>query len=335
MAPAPPAPAGSPAPPTEPAGPAPSPPPPLAVAEAPARQQLVVERTLPLGKWPEGVVVVDGAAWVAESGARRVARVALDGNAKAVHVSVGRLPVEMGHAANGKVYALAHTDKTLWEIDPASNRGRVLATVADCPESMALDGGVAWVLLWSKCSSAGSSVARVDLATGKQASSPATGDDAWGIAPGAGRAWVARGNGTLSSVDVATLQDVRTDDTRSTPRASSVVGAGRDTIYASHGAVVVRTDAATGKATHSATLADRVAVVAPDVQVVWVVGAAGTIWALDPASLRVQRELKPESPYEPHGFARWGERFVVTVHGPGDEGRLLVLAAPPSGDGAR
>jgi DNA-binding beta-propeller fold protein YncE len=82
-------------------------------------------------------------------------------------IAVGRLPVQMAASPEGQVYALTHTDQSIWVIDPVTDRARVLARLPESPQDMVYADGALWVLLWSEGSSKDSSIARVDPANGK------------------------------------------------------------------------------------------------------------------------------------------------------------------------
>lgn len=78
----------------------------------------VTTRKIAVGKWPEGVTVVDGAAWVAESGDRKVARVDLATGKVDMRVAMGRLPTSMVTGPDGAIYALVVTDSSIKVIRP-------------------------------------------------------------------------------------------------------------------------------------------------------------------------------------------------------------------------
>lgn len=318
----PPSPPSPPSAPTEPAAPT------EPTAPTPTTGVLRVARSVDLGKWPEGVAVAGGVAWVADSGNRRVARVELTTTKPPTYIPVGRLPVEIAIANDGKVYALAHTDNAIWEIDPKSARGRVFATVKDCPQSMTLDATAIWVLLWQKCSSADSSVVRVDLTTRRSTTSPKTGRDAWAIAEEGGRAWVARSDAVVvvSGSDLHDVQEIAKGPR--TPARRLVRGLGG--VYMTAEDRVMRLDEAKREVTAEVKLGERVSGIATGAHDVVAIGASGKVWRLDPTTLERRAELTPSAPTgEPRSLAVYDDQLLVTTStsdGGQDHGRLLVLA---------
>ena len=300
---------------------------PLPPAAPPARGRLKIERTLPLATWPERVVVIGDDAWVTESGKRRVARLSLKGDAPPTYVPVGRLPVDLALAPNGKLYAVAQTDKQVWEIDPSTAKAKVFSTLPDCPEAMAIGGNALWVLLWTKCSSAGSSVVRVGLSDRKQSMSPPTGKDAWSLAHGADRAWIAVADGTVAvlgdpSAPVATVASPKVEHT------SRVIASGPNGIYLSEANDVVRIDPATSARARDARLDHRVLTIFADERRVVVGTRARTLWLLDPETLETQQTLRmPVADADPRDVAPYGDGFVWIDPGPDREhARLFVLS---------
>ncbi|WP_438035251.1 YncE family protein [Sorangium sp. So ce204] len=304
--------------------------PPRAAAHVAA--QLTVDKAIVLGKWPEGIAVVGDTAWVAESGNRRVARVDLKRGEVTAHVAVGRLPVQVVASPAGVVYTLSHTDQTIWAIDGQTARARALARLPDSPEDMVFADDALWVLLWSKGSSTDSSVVRIDPATGAQRRSPALGRDAFALAVGHGRIWVAHGNGDVSVVDKTSLE----------PRDDLHIGDLHRRIAAGPGAVftdvrsgVVRLDPVSGRATHEVALGEPVAVLQQAGDELIAVGQSGRTWLLDPDNLALRAILAaPEGVRSPHAAMRYGEALLLTefddAGGAGKaDGRLLILRSSP------
>jgi DNA-binding beta-propeller fold protein YncE len=330
VAPPPPAPAvPAPVPVASTPAPAPAPAPLPERPPQPASVALAVERAIPVGKWPEGVVVVGDAAWIAESGGRRVVKVDLARGEITARVSVGRLPVEMASSLAGEVYSLIHTDKEIWTIDPASARGRVLVRLPDDPEDMVYADGALWVLLWAKGSSQGSSVVRVDPATGRLTRSPELGPNAFALAVGHGRVWVAHGGGAISVVDQATLAPTGDLAVRDQHR---LIAVGQGAVYADTRDGVVRIDPATGKVTHEVTLGAQLSVLSAEGDHLLAVDRAGRGWRLDPADLHVTAALSaPAGMGEPHAVAFHNGRLLFTDYSyrSGEperaDGRLLVV----------
>lgn len=297
----------------------------------PVRGSLRLEKTLVVGKWPEDVKVLGGAAWVTESGDRSVARVPFDSDARPTRVKVGRLPVQLHVAPDGKLYTVAQTDGTLWEIDPTTARGRTVARVSGCVQSFTLGEGAAWMLLWSGCSSQGSSVVRVDLATRKQVTSPETGPWAWSIAQAQGRAWVAIGDGTLAFVGGEVLNSIGKVGKPVPGIPARSIVAGPQGIYSSALDVVSRTDPKTATTTHQTTLSEPIAALFADAEGVVAVGRKGTVSLLSPLTLELTAELtSPVNDALPHAIARSGGKLLIVDHGTSGPGRLHVLSVAPA-----
>lgn len=299
----------------------PEPPPPV------ARVALRIDRTIPTGEWPEGVAVVGDVAWVAESGSRRIERVALDRDAPSATVAVGRLPTDIAAGANGKLYTLAHTDRALWEIDPKTMKGRVIDTLPDCPEAMALGDGAVWALLWKDCGSGSSSVVRVDLTSRKQTRSPEIGRNAWSIAYAAQKAWVATSD-TLASIDGATLRGIRTFEPSPQPTVARKIVSGPHGVYVNAEGGVLRVDPARGEVIERGRVPEEIGALYADAELVLAASQRGAMWMLDPMTLEITKELAAPSPgFNAHAIARYKDRFVVTDHGSDRaHGRLLVLS---------
>ena len=293
--------------------------------------ELTVEREMVTGKWPEGVVVAGDDAWVAESGDRQIARVDLAGGKVKKRIAVGRLPVQMAASPEGHVYALTHTDQSIWVIDPATDGARELARLPESPQDMAYADGALWVLLWSGGSSKDSSIARVDPANGTVTRSAPLGPDAWSIAVGSGRVWVAHGRGKVSLVDQQTLDlqpplqggTCTNPGCRGTRHIAAVAGA----VFTDVATGVVRIDPSSGGVTHRRELPELVFALEQSTDEVIVVGQSGRVWLLAPADLAVRAELRaPPGMREPHAVARRGESLLITAAKADElQGKLWVV----------
>ncbi|GMV42432.1 MAG: hypothetical protein AMXMBFR64_41480 [Myxococcales bacterium] len=271
------------------------------------------EPPITVGKWPEGVVVTAGSIWVAESGKRRVLRLSPDGAVEAT-VQVGRLPVSMGVGPDGAPIVLVVTDRRVKRIDPKSNKATTVATLPEHGEAMAVDGDHAFVLLWKGGSSAGSSVLRVDLRTGKTARSADTGRNAFGIAAGGGHAWIAA-EGRVAVVRADTMERLADVPMRDRP-FEAAFGAGA--AFVSDGGSVVRLDPPTRTETARASIGGRVAALAAFDDEVVAAREDGELWRLDPSTLAVRTRLAPASPFTPVTLARSGKVLLASHHGSAD-----------------
>ena len=295
----------------------------VAVA-APAPAPTDAPSAIDVGKWPEGVVVSGDVAWVAESGQRQVAKLDLVKGKVISRVKVGRLPVQLGLADDGTLYVMVVTDQRLYAID-AKGKKRLVKVLPDYPEDMVVADGVAWVLLWSHNSSAGSSVARIDLETRKLTRSAELGAGAWALAVGGGKVWVARDASGLVALDPTTL--AASPPVAGGPRRMHVA-AGDAAVYTDDGDGVVAVDPATGAVTGRAALTEPVSVLAFLAGEVVVAGNGGTVWRLDPATLAVRGTQKIAGSGAPHGLARGGDRLVVTSFDDSAAAGTLNVLAP-------
>lgn len=290
-----------------------------ATAAAPlpaARPQ--AEQVFPVGQWPEGVVVSAGSVWVAQSGERTVARLDPATGAVQATIKIGRLPVSMGVAPDGAPIVQVNTNKRVSRIDPKSNKAKILKVLPDGPEQMVVAGGFAYVLLWKNDSSAGSSVLRLNLASGASTRSVDTGENAFGLAVGGGQVWVALAGGRLAVLDASTLALKAPVAVAGRPYH---VVAGGGAVFVSDGNAVVRVSTVEPAVTGRLDLPLPVSAMAAWDDLVVVATRDGTVWLLEPASLVVRARLKPKAPYDAQAIARDGKTLWLTHHGDAANGR--------------
>jgi hypothetical protein len=187
------------------------------------------------------------------------------------------------------------------------------------------------VLLWSEGSSKDSSIARVDAANGKVMRSAPLGPDAWSIAVGSGRVWVAHGRGKVSLVDQQTLEPqpplqggtCTSPGCRGTRHIVAVTGA----VVTDIGTGVVRIDPSSGGVTHRRELPELVFALEQSSDEVIVVGQSGRVWLLAPADLAVRAERQaPPGMREPHAVTRRGESLLITAAKADElQGKLWVV----------
>lgn len=290
-----------------------------------AEEALQHAQTIAVGLWPEGVVTDGTTAWVAESGQRRLARVDLRSGKVTARVPVGRLPVHVVRGPDGMLYSLVHTEKKIMAIHPRTDKVTVVANLPDCPQQMVYADGALWVLLWQDCSSINATVLRLDLASRRQWRSGPVGRDAWSLAVGYGRVWVAHGQGTVSVLEAQSLV--------SQPRLQAGswhrhIVAGSAALFTDDaGGGVLRLDPHTGQVAQSTVLGEVLTGLTWAADTVIALGQQGTIWLLDPATLtvRAQRQAAPE--LQTLRFAvLHGTTLLVTAHaGRGTHGSLVVL----------
>jgi DNA-binding beta-propeller fold protein YncE len=176
-----------------------------ALAQQPPAPRTLVPSIIKVGKWAEGMAFDGTALWVAESGQRSIVRLAQSG-AIVRYENVGRLPVSLASPADGRVYALIQTDQIVWQPVAGSTKGRAVKWIADCPQGLAADAQMLWVLTWPGCSSTNSRVVRLNPTTGAEAQTASLGEWGQAITTSHGKVWVAhvRG-GRLDAIDPLSL----------------------------------------------------------------------------------------------------------------------------------
>lgn len=278
-------------------------------------------QSFPVGKWPEGVVAAGGSWWVAQSGARTVARLRSDGSVEKAF-EIGRLPVSMAVAPDGGVLVQVNTDQVVKRIDPKSGKVSVLARLPDGPQQMVVDGPFAWVLLWKDQSSAGSSVLRVPLGEGKVLRSADTGANAFGIAACGGRVWVARSGGQLVELDGKELVQRAVLEVGGRPMHVACAGTA---VFSAGETRVAR--AGDGPITHLELPRAVQALGAWD-DLVAASTEDGTLWILDPATLAVRHRLSAPVPFHARAIARDGQVLLLTAHDGDGPGALIRVKLP-------
>ena len=288
--------------------------------------RVVLERTatIPVGKWPESVLVSGGSAWVADSGDRRVTRVDLATNKVIARIAAGRLPVHLGAGPDGKIYTVAVTDSAVYVIDPAVNRGRLLTHLPNYPEHMVYADGALWVLCWKNGSSADSEVVRVDLPSGRLTRSEPLGRSARTLALGHGHVWVARADEGVTVVDPRTLK--RTGELKPAKNVQ-LIAAGPTAMYASAGSSVLKLDPTSGAELARVTLAEAPSVLRLLDGALIAATRGGTLYSLELDSLELRSELRLAGPsVELHDVATHDGALLVTDHA---AAALLVVRPRP------
>lgn len=102
-----------------------------------------------------------GSVWVTDDQGAQVVRVSPRRSAVAARINVGDGPADIAFSG-GRALVIDHRDRTLYAIDLATNRSRLLATLGgDAPERLALLAGSLWV------TGRGTGLLQVDPATGR------------------------------------------------------------------------------------------------------------------------------------------------------------------------
>ncbi len=313
----------------------------IAAAQAPATpaaDQLktvrLTPRVVPVGKWPEGMAWDGTSLWVAESGVQRIARIDPAAGKVVETIRVGRLPVDMVGGANGAIYAMVNTEQHVFVKTPG-NKGAVLTGIAGCPDKMIAHESLLLALTWPDCSSGTSKIVAIDPGNGAKRESGDLGRNGFGIAAAAGRAWLARGTGKIDMVDLASLKPAGSVDAGGF--LSTLAGAG-SIVFAGGGEAdggggpprVARLDAATGTATHRATLPGHGHVRALAVTGPHLIAAdgKGTLFVLAAADLKLLAQLVIDGPVplDARRLLVVGDRlFVSSFVGDGDHNVVMIL----------
>lgn len=313
----------------------PSTPAPSSQAEPPKpAEQTYIATALKTGKWPEGLALTATHAWVAVSGERHLARINLTTGLQDTKTPAGRLPVEMTTADDGTIYGLSHTDATVWQLPKGGNQAKPLAKIPGCPEGMARSGDVLWVLSWPDCSSAASTLTRVDRRTGATKTTATLRGDAFTVAAAGDTAWVVHArDGGVTAVSAETVAE--TGRLEGPPNAMEALFLdGR--LYVAAGPRVHRLyPGGTRPAGATLDLGARVAVLGAKGNAPAAALEDGRVVLLDPGSLEVTVTIRPDEPIrDPHALVFQGETAFLTTHhasneGPGTLWRLEPLPPPP------
>lgn len=303
---------------------------PAAPEAAPAVEPTpVVSRTIAVGKWPEGVAVVGGAAWVAESGERRVARLDLARGEPGEPIAVGRLPTSVAIGPDGAVYVLVATDGVIKVIRPGRKQAELLARVPSYAEDMVLAEGALWVLLWAgRGQGKGGSVLRVDLATRKQTRSGSVGDDSpSAIAMGHGKVWVVVRDSAapLTVLDAASWER---GPVVAAGRSGTKVLAGATAVYLGTEETLERIDPVSLQVTHSIATGQRISALAGVGDVVVAACGNGDLWVLGADDLSLRKIWRPGGGGHARGLAISGADIVWTRHegATGEAGALHIIS---------
>ncbi len=274
-----------------------------------------------MGKWPEGLTVDGDPAWVADSGDRRVLRVEWK-TGQVEKLPVGRLPTQVERLDDGTLVALVETDNRIYRRAAAGGAFVPLRRLSDCPDALDVDGARVFVLLWSKCSSLGARIARVDPRTGRARHSADLGRDGFDLAVHGDRVYVAHADGALSVVDANTLKTLARWPVTGRPmhvRATSAA------VFTHNAEGLVRLDPTTGQTTATAPLAERVAALTTVGDLVYVALERGEVRTYVQADLTHVETLTLEpAPNAARTLVVAQGHLFLTDHGP-PSGRLLIF----------
>jgi outer membrane protein assembly factor BamB len=291
----------------------------------------------PVGKWPEGLTIADNAIWVVESGSRQIVKIDPGAGDLLQAVKVGRLPVPMVSDPDGNVYTATYTDQQVYKQPPGGAKGKAIASFKgkSIIEGLAYGEGAVYVATKTLANEA--SIIRIDPKTGKTKSSPVFAASPTGILNGLqmvqDRLWMLYGGAqtTLTVFDMETLQPAQT--TGLDGFVWSIAG-NLDAVYAGG-----REDQTGGKSIihriargnpedkHMQVLDgnELILAVTANNDRVAALGAAGTVWILDAASLRPLKKFNTGR--EPRAAVFENGNLFITAHqGSGENGVVMIYS---------
>jgi sugar lactone lactonase YvrE len=125
-----------------------------------------------------------GSVWVADDQGAQVVRVSPTRNVVTARIPVGDGPADIAFVGH-RAIVVDHRDRTLYTVDPATNRSRKLSTLGgDAPERLAVLGGSLWV------TGRGTQLLQVDPATGRTRRTIALDGTGIDLVAAAGALWI-------------------------------------------------------------------------------------------------------------------------------------------------
>jgi hypothetical protein len=300
------------------------------VTPAPVRRLSMQPQIQPVGKWPEGIAFDGKSFWVAESGQRAIRQIGPGGGAGR-SVTVGRLPVGMVAAPDGRVLVAVQTDKLIWV--QSGDTGKPLARLKECIEQIELAQGALLVVTQPDCSSANSKLVAIDIGSGKARASALLGSDATGVVAVNGRALVGHATGAIDVIALDTLavaQVVQTGNTlwRSAAGKSGIFFGGM-TQRPGGRAMVLRLDPASLKVTHRREFDSPEMILAMTATEDRLIAAdrLGRIWIMRGNDLSLEAEIQSATgPFTPQAMIVVGDTLLVTTHkGQGENGSIYAF----------
>jgi hypothetical protein len=298
-------------------------------APAAVRRLSLQPQIQPVGKWPEGIAFNGKSLWVADSGQRAIRQITPGGAGRSV--TVGRLPVGMVAAPDGRILVAVQTDKLIWV--QSGETGKPLARLKECIEQIALAQSDLLVVTQPDCSSASSKLVAIDFGSGKARSSQLLGSDASDVVVVDGRALVGHATGAIDVIALDTLavaQVVQTGNTLWRGAAGRIgVFFGGMTQRPGGRAMVMRLDPASLKVTHRREFDSPemiVAVAATEDRLI-AADRLGRIWIMRGNDLSLETEIQSATgPFTPQAMIVVGDTLLVTTHkGQGENGSIYAF----------
>jgi outer membrane protein assembly factor BamB len=289
-------------------------------------------RVIPVGKWPEGLVMADGGLWVASSGDRKIIKIDVNSGEELGENPVGRLPVNITADPEGSVYAAVYTENRIYKrgIDGS---GKTLAPIKrGYLSGLDFGSGALYAVATIEEAERKTILSRIDPKSGKvtNAPLPISGESrAFVVAQDA--PWILFTDGTVAMYDAKTLEFML-----STPSAGGFMwsmGANLDAVFVGGqeqqqvGKSIVQRHAQGHPEDKTSQLLDSeeliTAIAANDDRVV-ALGEKGSGWVLDAISLTPLKHFNVGAPPQ-SAIIDEGKLYVTTHQGQGDNGSVLVF----------
>lgn len=292
-----------------------------------------VKRVVAVGKWPEGAAVgADGAMWIAESGARQIARIDLSTGEVAARIPVGRLPVSMTATPDGTVYAAVFTDGKLWR-QPPSGKGRSvwqLKSKANVFIDIAASDDAVFATHYTDADQRMTSLSRIVASSGKVKTSEPFVGEGRALRMAGGAPWILMSNGSLAKYDPQTLEyqggaDLNYFLWSLTSNSQALYSGGKSAQTPEGTSIVVRYDVNDPQTRIETSIEGNeliLAMAATDTHVA-ALGENGNVWILDAKNLAPLKHFNTGA--SPRAALFHNGQLFITVHqGEGENGSLLI-----------
>ncbi len=292
-----------------------------------------VTRKVELGKWPEGLAMVDdNFAWVAESGSRQIVKVDFSSGSIVSKVPVGRLPVSMTSGPGGSVFAGVFTEGKIWT-QPQEGKGRhiwQLPSKAHVLIDVKADGSSVYAVHYTDAPDRMTTLSRLDAAGGEAKNSEPFMGEGRALAVADGTPWLLMGNGSLAKYDPKSLEYMGGADSNyflwSLTANSHALYVGGKTAQTPEGTtLIIRYDVNDPQTRIEKSIEGNeliTAMAATDTRIA-ALGENGNVWILDAADLTVLKHFN--SGVQPKSALFHNGQLLVTTHqGEGDSGALMI-----------
>ena len=306
--------------------------PPASAANEP-EEVTPVTRKVELGKWPEGLAMVDdNFVWVAESGSRQIVKVDLSSGTIVSKVPVGRLPVSMTSGPRGGVFAGVFTDGKIWA-QPPEGKGRhiwqlpskahVLLDVKSGEKSV-------FAVHYNDAPDRMTTITRLDPPDGKAKNSEPFIGEGRALAVAGGAPWLLMANGSIAKYDPNSLEYMGGADSSYflwslTSNNQALYTGGKTEQTPEGGTLIIRYDVNDPQVRNEKIIEGNqliMAMASTDTRVA-AIGENGDVWILDAADLTVLKHFN--SGVQPRSALFHNGQLLVTTHqGEGENGAIMI-----------